>query len=80
MDDFADSKDADIIVKNNKHFVSGRSQIFKIKNAYHNVYVGNPEALMYYMNGFFDGSLRGYFDLSYTYSKVNEENKRRAKL
>ena len=47
----------------NKHFSSGRSQIFTIKNSTHEIHAQQTTELVRIMFGFFDGSLRGHFEL-----------------
>ena len=54
---------ADTIVRNNRHFQSGRSQIFKQKNSGHNPFLDNPDELSRTMIGFFEGTITGTFDL-----------------
>ena len=43
--DFMGTEGAEDIVSDNKHFESGRSQIFKIKNATHRLDVEKPNEL-----------------------------------
>ena len=43
--DFLGSEGADEIVRNNKYFKSGESQLFKLKNSGHNLFLDNPEEL-----------------------------------
>lgn len=40
--DFFGSEGADQIVRSNRHFESGRSQLFKLENSGHNVFLDNP--------------------------------------
>jgi len=54
---------AHTIVKNNKFYESGRSQIFKLQNSGHNVFLDNPDQLTTYMIGFFEGTITHTFDL-----------------
>ena len=51
-----------MIIKNNKHFESGKSQLFRIPNAGHDVMWDNPYQLAYYMIGFFNGTITKTFD------------------
>eukprot|EP00354_Favella_ehrenbergii_P004130 CAMPEP_0170464868 /NCGR_PEP_ID=MMETSP0123-20130129/9419_1 /TAXON_ID=182087 /ORGANISM="Favella ehrenbergii, Strain Fehren 1" /LENGTH=139 /DNA_ID=CAMNT_0010730609 /DNA_START=186 /DNA_END=606 /DNA_ORIENTATION=+ len=44
-DFFGSAEGSDAIVKNNKHFESGRSQIFKLQNSGHNVFLDNVDQL-----------------------------------
>ena len=60
--DFFGSEGADQIVKNNRHFASGRSQLFKLENSGHNVFINNPYQLCAYMIGFFEGTILNTFD------------------
>ena len=40
--DFFGSEGADTIVQNNRHFETGRSQLFKLENSGHAVFLDNP--------------------------------------
>ena len=62
-DFFGSAEGSDDIVKNNRFFETGQSQIFKLKNSGHNVFLDNPEQLTEYMIGFFEGTIKGTFDL-----------------
>ena len=62
-DFFGSAEGSDTIVKNNRHFEAGRSQIFKLVNSGHNVFQDNPDGLTSYMIGFFEGTITGTFDL-----------------
>ena len=62
-DFFGNAEGADTIVKNNRYFKSGRSQLFKLKNAGHNVFMDDPKGLADYMIGFFEGTITHTFDL-----------------
>ena len=62
-DFFGSAEGSDTIVKNNKFFETGRSQIFKLNNSGHNVYLDNPDVLTSYMIGFFEGTITHTFDL-----------------
>ena len=62
-DFFGSAEGSDTIVKNNKHFSSGRSQIFKLQNSGHNVFLDNVDQLTTYMIGFFEGTITGTFEL-----------------
>jgi len=42
-DFFGSAEGSDTIVKKNKHFETGQSQIFKLNNSGHNVYLDNPD-------------------------------------
>lgn len=61
--DFFGSDGADRIVRNSRYFETGRSQIFKVKNAGHNIFLDNLPQLTDYMIGFFNGTITGKFDL-----------------
>ena len=62
--DFFGSKEgADTIVQRNRHFKSGRSQIFKQKNSGHCCFLDDPDQLTHFMVGFFEGTITGRFDL-----------------
>ena len=60
--DFFGSEGADQIVKSNCHFESGRSQLFKLENAGHDIMWDNPYQLAAYMIGFFNGTITKTFD------------------
>ena len=62
-DQFGSAEGSDTIIKNNKHYTNGRSQIFKLKNSGHNVFQDNPDGLTEYMIGFFNGTILNTFDL-----------------
>lgn len=62
-DMFGSAEGSDKIVKNNRHFKTGRSQIFKLKNAGHNLFLDNPDGLTEQMIGFFEGTITHTFDL-----------------
>ena len=54
---------ANTIVKNNRHYNTGRSQLFKLKNSGHNLFFDNPGDLTTYMIGFFNGTITHTFEL-----------------
>lgn len=62
-DFFGSAEGADTIVKNNRFYESGRSQIFKLHNSGHNVFLDSPDQLSAYMIGFFEGTITHTFDL-----------------
>ena len=62
-DYFGSAEGADRIVKNNKHFKSGRSQIFLQRNTGHNLMWEDPDKLIEHMVGFFEGSILGTWEL-----------------
>ena len=62
-DFFGSAEGAHRIVQNNRHFSSGRSQIFKLRNSGHNVFFDSPDVLTEQMIGFFEGTITGTFDL-----------------
>ena len=65
--DFLGSKcGTDKIVQNNRYFKTGQSQIFKLRNAGHNVFLDNPDELVEMMIGFFEGTIKHTFDLTTT--------------
>lgn len=61
--DFLGSEGADTLVKENKFFATGESQLFKISDSDHNTYTDNPEELCLTMIGFFNGDVKHTFDL-----------------
>ena len=60
--DFLGSEAAKDLVRQNKHFESGRSQLFKLDNSGHNVFLNNPKELSRMIIGFFNGTITGTFD------------------
>ena len=62
-DFFGNAEGADTIVKNNRFYETGQSQLFKLQNSGHNVFLDNPDGLTTYMIGFFNGTIRNTFDL-----------------
>lgn len=62
-DFFGSAEGADRVIKNNRFHASGQSQIFKLHNSGHNVFLDNPPALTDYMIGFFNGTVTHTFDL-----------------
>ena len=61
--DWFGSEGADEIIRNNKHFKSGQSQLFKIENCRHFMNYDQPEEMCRLMIGFFEGTVRGNFQL-----------------
>ena len=61
--DFFGTEGADKIVKDNKYFTNGRSQLFKVQNCSHFMNFDQPEELCRLMVGFFDGTITGKFEL-----------------
>ena len=60
--DFMGTEGAWDIVEDNKHFESGRSQIFKIKNATHRLDIEKPVELPKLMIDFFEGNVTGVME------------------
>ena len=60
--DFFGSDGADRIVRRNRHFESGRSQLFKQKRSGHNLMLDDPDQLTGLMIGFFNGTITGTFE------------------
>ena len=60
--DFLHSQGADLIIKGNKHYETGASQLFKIPNSDHNLFFDNPDALSAAMIGFFDKTCSHVFE------------------
>ena len=52
--DYFGSEGADQIVKNNKHYESGRSQLFKLEDSTHELLYDQPAKLAELMIAFFD--------------------------
>ena len=60
--DFLGSEGADRLVRENKFFATGESQLFKINDSDHNTYNDNPEMLSRVMIGFFNGKVKHKFE------------------
>ena len=60
--DFFGTEGADTIVKNNRHFESGRSQIFKLKDCTHFMSQDRPKELAQLTIDFFEGNVTGKFE------------------
>ena len=52
---------AEEIVKKNKYFKSGKSQLFQIRDSGHNIFFDQPDELAHIMIGFFNGTIKGKF-------------------
>ena len=61
--DYLGTEGADELVRNNKHFKTGRSQLFTIKDCGHPVPLDAPQETVELMIGFFEGHITGRFDL-----------------
>jgi pimeloyl-ACP methyl ester carboxylesterase len=53
---------AEPIIKGNKYFSSGESQLFLVPNSGHMIFLDNPRELERQLIGFFTGKLKGTFD------------------
>ena len=73
--DFFGTEGADDIVRNNKHFENGRSQLFKLKNSTHLCTKDQPDEAMKLMIGFFDGTISGRFELKPRYEIASHNPK-----
>lgn len=62
-DFFGNAEGSDTIVRNNKFYATGQSQLFKLQNSGHNVFLDNPDGLTTQMIGFFNGTIKNTFDL-----------------
>ena len=60
--DFLGSEVTGQVIKNSKHFASGRSQLFKLEDAGHEMVFENPEMLVKTIIGFFEGTIVGKFE------------------
>ena len=58
--DFLGTEGAEQIVKNNKYYESGQSQIFKIRDATHRLDVEKPQEIPALMIDFFEGKVTRY--------------------
>lgn len=58
-DDWNRSDGVEELVKNNKHFATGRSQIFLIKGSKHEIHSDQLKELVRTIFGFLDGSITG---------------------
>ena len=56
------SEGAELIIKSNRHFESGRSQLFKVKDCAHPMMFDQPFELIRLMVGFFEGTITGKFE------------------
>ena len=65
--DYFGTEGADEIVRNNKHFQSGKSQIFKMKACSHFMPSDAPQELSELMIKFFEGKVSGCFELKPAY-------------
>ena len=61
-DDWNSSEGVEELVKNNKHFATGRSQIFLIKESQHEIHRDQLDELVRTIFGFLDGSITGRFE------------------
>ena len=59
--DWNGSEGANDIVRRSKHFKSGRSQIFAIKDSDHEMHTDQTDELVRLTVGFMDGSITGHF-------------------
>ena len=60
--DWNSSEGAEELVKNNKYFATGRSQLFLIKKSQHELYRDQRDELVRTIFGFLDGSITGRFE------------------
>ena len=60
--DFFGTEGAEEIVRKNKHFRSGRSQLISVENCTHNMQLDKPEEMASLMTGFFEGNASGRFE------------------
>lgn len=60
--DFFGSEGADAILRQNKEFATGRSQLFKVENCTHFMITDQPVKMFELMHGFFKGTRRGFFE------------------
>ena len=60
--DFFGSEGADDLIRNSKHFATGRSQLFRVEDATHSVLMEKPEELAALIIGFNEGTIRGKFE------------------
>ena len=65
--DFFGTEGADQIIKENRHFASGKSQLFKFEDCSHQITFDQPQKLVELMKGFFEGTVRGRFELKPLY-------------
>ena len=61
--DYFGSDGADEIVKNNKYFQTGQSQLFRLDDSSHEIPWDQPDKLVEMMIGFFEGTIKGKFEL-----------------
>ena len=67
---------SDIIVKNNRYFSSGKSQIFTLKNTSHQLFLENPDEACRVMFGFFDETITGKFEFNPNEARAFKKNTR----
>ena len=65
--DFFGSEGADDIIRNSKHYQSGKSQLIKFKDATHSVSLEKPKELSELIIGFNEGSVVGRFEIKRKY-------------
>ena len=65
--DYLGSDGAEDIIKNNKHFKSGRSQLFKMEDCTHEFTWDQPDKTVELMIGFSEGTIVGRFEKKPTY-------------
>ena len=73
--DHLGSEGADTVVKNNKHFASGRSQLFKLEQATHLLNSDQPDKVVELAIGFFEGTIQGRFEEKPLMELAWEKNK-----
>ena len=60
--DFLGSEGSEELIKANKFYATGESQLFKLEDSGHNMHWHNPEGLAEIMTGFFTCKINGRFE------------------
>ena len=68
------SDGAEEIIRNNTHFKSGRSQLFRVEDCEHPMMFDQPFELVRLMIGFFEGKVKGKFQPKSRHEQVIPAN------
>ena len=64
--DYLGSEGADKIVRNNKYFKCGRSQLIKVEDCTHEMFLDQPTVMTQLLINFFEGDASGRFEVKPT--------------
>ena len=78
--DFFGTEGCDKIIKNNKHFESGRSQMFVLPNCTHFMHTDRPKEMVQLTIDFFEGNVTGKFEEKVTYEMAFEKKEEEEKI